>query len=90
VNDANSQLPLNKLLPFAGTYGGLIIYLDKNKLYCKNDNNGGAVSELKHITNNLFVLDKDAQIEFIKDSKGHYSDIKIFVNDGTIFEEKRN
>ena len=90
VNDANKQPPLNKLLPFAGTYGGLIIYLDKNKLYCKNDNSGGAVSSLKHIIDNLFVLDKDAQIEFIKDSKGHYSDIKIFVNDGSIFEEKKN
>ena len=89
MNDANKQLALNKLLPFAGTYGGLIIYLNKNKLYCKNDNNGGAVSELKHISNNLFVLDKDAQIEFVNDSKGYYSAIKIFVNDGSIFEEKR-
>ena len=89
VNDSNTQLPLNKLLLFAGTYGGLIVFLDKNKLYCKNDNNGGAVSALKHITNNLFILDKDAHIEFIKDSKGHYSDIKIFVNDGSIFEEQR-
>jgi retinol-binding protein 3 len=90
VNDVIKQPALNKLLPFAGTYGGLKIYLDKNKLYCKNDNNGGAVSELKHLSNNLFVLDKDAQIEFIKDSKGQCSTIKIFVNDGSVFEEKRN
>ena len=89
VNDANKQPALNKLLLFAGTYGGLIIYLKNNKLYCKNDNNGGGISALNHITNNLFVLDKDAHIEFIKDSKGHYSDIRIFVNDGSVFEEKR-
>lgn len=89
-NDVDKQPALNKLLPFAGTYGGLRIYLDKNKLYCKNDNSGGAVSALKHITNNLFILDKDAHIEFIKDNKGYYSDIKIFVNDGSIFDEKRN
>jgi retinol-binding protein 3 len=88
VDDSNKQLPSKKLLPFLGTYGGLIIYIDKNKLYCKNNNNGGAVSTLKHIANNLFVLDKDAQIEFIKDSKKHYSSIKIFVNDGSVFEEK--
>jgi len=90
VNDEIKELPLIKLLPFTGTYGGLVIYLDNNKLYCRNDNNGGGVSKLKHITNNLFVLDKDAQIEFIKDIKGRYSAIKIFVNDGSIFEEKRN
>ncbi len=89
VNDASKQPALNNLLPYAGTYGGLKIYLDKSKLYCKNDNNGGAVSALKYLSNNLFVLDQDAQIEFIKNSKGHYSDIKIFVNDGSVFEEKR-
>ncbi len=90
VNHANKQPVLYKLLPFAGTYGGLKIYLEKNKLYCKNDNNGSAVSTLKYLTNNLFILDQDAQIEFIKDSKGHYSNIKIFVNDGSVFEEKRS
>ena len=89
VNETNKQLSLNKLLPFAGTYGGLVMYPEKNKLFCKNDNNGGAVSELKYISNNLFVLDKDAQVEFVMDGKGHYSDIKILVNDGSIFEEKR-
>jgi retinol-binding protein 3 len=90
VNNSNKQLPSNKLLPFVGTYGGLIIYMDKNKLYCKNNNNGGAVSALKHLSNNLFVLDKDAQIEFIENNKNHYLSIKILVNDGSIFEEKKN
>lgn len=90
ANDANTELPLNKLLPFTGTYGGLTIYLNNNHLYCKNNNNGGAVSALKHITDNLFVLDNDAQIEFIKDSKGDYPVIKILVNDGNVFEEKRS
>ena len=89
VNDAKKQPALNILMPYAGIYGGLKIYLDKNKFYCKNDNNGGAVSELKHLSNKLVVLDQDAQMEFAKDSKGHYSDIKIFVNDGSVFEEKR-
>jgi len=89
TNEANQKLSMKKIWPFAGTYGGLIIYTDKNKLYCKNMNNGGVVSELKYISNNLFLLDKDAQIEFIKDSIGHYTDIKIFVNDGNIFEEKK-
>ena len=89
VNDAKKQPAINILMLYAGTYGGLKIYLGKNKLYCKNDNNGGAVSELKYLINNLFVLDQEAQIEFIRDSKGHYSDIKIFVNDGSVFEEKR-
>ncbi|PSR54506.1 hypothetical protein AHMF7605_13800 [Adhaeribacter arboris] len=89
VNDSNKLLPLNQLVLFAGTYGGLKIYLEKSQLSCKNNNNGGAVSELKLLSNKLFVLDKDAQIKFIKNRKGHYSAIKIFVNDGSVFEEKR-
>lgn len=89
ANDVPNQPALNKLLLYTGTYGGLKIYQERNKLYCKNDNNGGAVSELKHLSNNLFVLDKEAQIEFIMDSKGKYSAIKIVVNDGSVFEEKR-
>ncbi|HEX8333141.1 MAG TPA: hypothetical protein VF622_10985, partial [Segetibacter sp.] len=88
--DRNKQLPKNKLLPLAGTYGGLIIYLDKNKLYCKNNYKGGTVSELKYISNNLFVLDKDAQIEFLKDSQGNYPGIKILVEDGNVFEKKKS
>jgi len=89
ANEANEQPVFNKLSPFAGTYGGLTIYLERNKLFCKNNNNGGAVSELKYISPNLFVLDRDAQVQFIKDRKGIFSNIKILVNDGSIFEEKR-
>ncbi|MDP4283763.1 MAG: hypothetical protein Q8891_05030 [Bacteroidota bacterium] len=60
-----------------------------DKLYCKNDYNGGGISELKQLSNNLFILDKEAQIEFIKDSRVPILEIKILVNDGSVFEEKR-
>ena len=46
-------------------------------------------TSLKLISSNLFILDKDAQIEFIKDSKGQYSGIKIFVNDGSILKKRK-
>ncbi len=86
---SGNQLPVNKLLPLTGTYGGLVIYVDKNKLFCKNENSGGTVTELKYISDNLFVLDKEAQMAFVKDNKGQYSGIKIFVNDGSVFEETK-
>lgn len=88
-HDEKKLLSENKLMSYVGVYGDLIIYLDKDKLYCRNNNNAGAVTELKQLSNNLFVLDKDAQIEFEKNSQGQVTDIKIFVNDGSIFEEKR-
>ena len=82
------NIPLNLLRQFTGTYPDVTIYLDKNKLFCKNNYNRN-VSELKHISNSLFVLDENAQIEFFKDSKGRYSSRKIYLNDGSVFEESK-
>jgi hypothetical protein len=88
-NEANEKLPLSRLLRYVGEYGGLVVYLDKNKLYCRNNNNGGGITELKQLSNNLFLLDKDAQIEFKQNSQGVVFGISIFVNDGSVFEEKK-
>jgi hypothetical protein len=88
-NEVKEKLPLSTLLHYVGDYGGLAVYLDKNKLYCRNDNNGGGITQLKQLSNNLFVLDKDAQIEFKKNSQGAVFGISILVNDGSVFEEKK-
>jgi hypothetical protein len=86
---AAKNVPLNLLSQFTGTYNGFTIYLDKSKLFCKNSYRGNYVTELKHISNNLFVLDENAQIEFLKGSTGSYSKIKIYVNDGNVIEESK-
>jgi hypothetical protein len=88
-NEINEKLPLSTLLHYVGEYGGLVVYLDKNKLYCRNNNNGGGITELKQLSNNLFLLDKDAQIEFKQNSQGVVFGINILVNDGSVFEEKK-
>ena len=84
----NTSIPSTQLMPFTGEYGDLIIYFKNNRLYCKNNNNN-SVSLLQQLTKNLFILDSEAQIEFIKDSHAKYTTIKIYVNDGSVFEEKR-
>lgn len=81
-------IPLTLLRQFTGTYPDVTVYLDNNKLFSKNNNNRN-VSELKPLSGNLFVLDENAQIEFVKDNKGRYSSIKIYVNDGSVFEEAK-
>ncbi len=88
-NEVKEKLPLSTLLHYVGDYGGLAVYLDKNKLYCRNNNNGGGITELKQLSNNLFLLDKDAQIEFKQNSQGVVFGISILVNDGSVFEEKK-
>ena len=88
-NDVKDQLPLSTLLSYVGVYGGLTVYLDKNKLYCRNNNNGGGITELKQLSKKLFVLDKDAQIEFKKNDQAIVFGISILVNDGSVFEEMK-
>jgi retinol-binding protein 3 len=80
------NIPINLLSQLTGTYPDITLYIDKNRLFSKNNYNRN-VSELKLIADNLFVLEEHAQIEFFRDSRGHYSSVKIYLNDGSVFEE---
>jgi retinol-binding protein 3 len=86
VNQNLGSLPVDEFDQLAGTYGPLIIYREGNRLFC---NFSGNITELAHISKKLFVLDGNAQIEFIKDSGGKYSKAKLLVSHGDIFEELR-
>jgi len=86
-NDTKNP-PLKVLSQLTGTYPDVTIYLDKGKLLCKN-NDDKNVSELKQIANNRFKIDKNAQIEFFKNNKGQFFSIKIYLNDGSVFEEAK-
>lgn len=88
LNNEVKAIPLNILPMFSGTYRDVTIYLDKNKIFSKNNHNG-KVSELKYISNNLFLIDENVQIEFFKDTKGLYSSIKIYLIDGSVFEDSK-
>lgn len=86
VNQDLGTLPLDQFDKFVGTYGPLVIYREGSKLFCNISDN---ISELAHISKNLFVLDGNAQIEFLKDSNGVYSKARLLVSHGGVFEELR-
>lgn len=86
VNQDLGTLPVDQFDNFVGTYGPLEIYREGNKMFC---NIFGNITELAHISKNLFVLDGNAQIEFIKDNKGTYPMTRLFVSNGEVFEELR-
>ena len=86
VNQDLDTLPVDQFDQFVGTYGPLVIYRDGNKLFC---NLSGNKTQLAHISKNLFVLDDNAQIEFIKDDKGNYPVARLLVSSGEVFEELR-
>lgn len=79
---------LKQIMSYTGSYGDLIIYSKNNLLFCKNNNNN-SITQLKYLVKNRFILDSEAHIEFIKDNNKKFSTIKIYVNDGSVFEEKR-
>jgi len=79
---------LKWLSQFSGTYSDVTIYVDKRKLVCKN-NADKNISELKHISNNLFKIDNNAQIEFFKNNKGQFTSIKIYLDDGSVFKDSK-
>lgn len=86
VNQDPGTLPVKEFDKLVGTYGPLVIYREGDRLFC---NISGNISELAHISKNLFVLDGNAQIEFIKNSKGAYSKARLLVSNGGVFEELR-
>lgn len=86
VNQDLGTLPVNQFDKIVGTYGPIDIYREGNNLF---SNIHGHISKLAHISKNLFVLDGNAQIEFIKDDKGNYPLARLFVSNGGIFEELR-
>lgn len=89
VHTEKKALPVSQLMSYTGTYGGLVIYSKQGKLYCKNNNNGGGITRLEHLNGNLFILDQDAQVEFIKNPQQKVTGIKIWVADGNVFEENK-
>jgi len=80
--------PLKALSQLTGTYPDVTIYVEKDKLLCRN-NDDHNISELKQITNNRFKIDNNAHIEFFKNNSGQFSSIKIYLSDGNVFEEAK-
>ncbi|MEO6357646.1 MAG: S41 family peptidase, partial [Ferruginibacter sp.] len=85
-NSNSKNPPLKGLSQFIGTYPDVTIYLEKDKLLCRN-NDDHTIAELKQITNNRFKIDNNAHIEFFKNNSGQISSIKIYLSDGNVFEE---
>ena len=84
-----SAPPTELLKAYTGRYGPLRIYIAKNKLFCQNAGSNNLITELKYIAHSRFVLDDSAHIEFVSDSPDNCTRVKLYVNDGAVFEEKR-
>lgn len=91
---ANEDIPgpnAQVLSRYSGTYaGGIRFYVEKGNLLCKNPERGGNdIFKLKTISENTFLLDENAQVEFIKDQTGNYSAINLLWKDGNISQKSK-
>lgn len=63
---------------YAGIYeGGLDFYAKGDHFYYKNAERGGTIFELKTVSDNLFVLDENVIVEFVKDTNGQYTSLNM-------------
>ena len=78
-----------ELKRYTGTFLGGIHFFTKNgALLCKNPERGGDDTfKLTSVGKDLFLLDENAQIEFVKDSQNKYSSIRILWIDGNVTEK---
>lgn len=75
---------------YAAVYeGGLEFHTKDGHLFCKNGERGNSLYELRYIDTNLFILDENVQVEFVKDAGGSYSKIKMRWKEGYISEKKK-
>jgi len=85
-----NKVSSNVLNRFVGTYhGGLKFYIENELFFCKNGERGNNVYQLKPISETLFVLDENAQVEFMKDNTGNYSQIQLLFQNGKVIEKDR-
>jgi hypothetical protein len=60
------------------------------QLLCKNpERRGTDVFKLTPISDDIFLLDENVQIEFIKDEDGIYSSLKMLWKDGHVTEKSK-
>ncbi len=76
---------------YTGTFsGGIHFYVESGNLFCKNPERGGTdVFQLKAISDHIFLLDENAQVEFVKDARGKYSSLNLLWKDGNITRKSK-
>ncbi|SMD18756.1 S41 family peptidase [Pedobacter nyackensis] len=86
-----SNPPVNVLNKYTGVYtGGINFYIEAGNLLCRNPERGGTdVFKMKTVSDHTFLLDENAQIEFVKDASGKYSSLKMLWKDGNITEKSK-
>ncbi|MCW2950736.1 MAG: hypothetical protein JWN41_1749, partial [Thermoleophilia bacterium] len=95
LNDAYSKAPKidiseQILKTYTGSFEEFLFTLDDGSLYCRNTHQNDKKEKLTAITEHLFKIDEQSQVEFITDKNGIVSEIKLFWDDGWVDRIKKS
>ncbi|WP_316795788.1 S41 family peptidase [Pedobacter agri] len=81
----------NSYSKYAGSYsGGIQFYVENNQLLCRNPERGGTdVFKLTPVSNDIFLLDENVQIEFLRDENDIYASLKMLWKDGNVSQRSK-
>jgi retinol-binding protein 3 len=75
-------IPLSLLQQYTGEFEEFSFIIKDNQLFCVNTHNKNKIDKLIPISETLFKIDVQSQVEFVKDSTGKFSSIKLLWDDG--------
>jgi retinol-binding protein 3 len=89
INEARSRanevdVPISMLRSYEGQFEEYTFSLRDNRLYSANSSRNDKIDKLTPITPALFQIDWESQVEFVRDSAGSVSSIRILWNDGWV------
>jgi len=89
INEARAEgldvdVPVSTLREFAGRFDEYNFSVRENRLYGENSSRNGKTDKLKAITPTLFQIDRESQVEFVREASGAVSNIRILWNDGWV------
>jgi hypothetical protein len=89
VQRASPSLPEQTLLPYTGAFEEFLFTLEEGALYVRNTHQRDKKEKLLYIDGQLFKIDEESQVEFIRDESGAVNRIRLLWNDGWVDTIKR-
>ncbi len=89
INEARAaalevDVPVNTLRDYTGRFEEYSFSVRENRLYSENSSRNGKTDKLKAITPTLFQIDRESQVDFVRDATGAVVNARIFWNDGWV------
>lgn len=86
----NISLPEEILTRYTGAFDEFLFTLEEGKLYCRNTHQQDKKDLLVAITDRLFKIDEQTQVEFIADGDHVVKSIRLFWDDGWVDTVKKS